>query len=404
MNNIEQKIPEGWSVKKLGDVAQVITGSTPSTSDKTNYGNEFLFVSPADIVGNIKEVTNTITKLSQKGFDSCRIIKKGSPLFVCIGSIGKVAVAGEDLVTNQQINACMPKKGFDNNFLYYQLLVKASKIKLLACEQVVPIINKSTFEKIKLLFPPLPEQEKIAEILGLWDDAIEKLSKLIEAKKLQKKGLMQKLLTGKHRLKGFSEPWKEVKLGDVARKICNKNKENCLNVVTISAQNGFINQEDFFKKSVSSNTLTGYYLIKKGDFGYNRSYSKGYPMGVIKRLNNYMQGVVSTLYICFRPLDTEINSDFFEQYSECGLLNKELYKVAQEGARNHGLLNISLEDFFSRKLTIPTDISEQKAIADVLSAADEEIDVLNKKLEALKKQKQGLMQQLLTGKIRVKVN
>jgi type I restriction enzyme S subunit len=355
-------------------------------------------------VGNIKEVTNTITKLSQKGFDSCRIIKKGSPLFVCIGSIGKVAVAGEDLVTNQQINACMPKKGFDNNFLYYQLLVKASKIKLLACEQVVPIINKSTFEKIKLLFPPLPEQEKIAEILGLWDDAIEKLSKLIEAKKLQKKGLMQKLLTGKHRLKGFSEPWKEVKLGDVARKICNKNKENCLNVVTISAQNGFINQEDFFKKSVSSNTLTGYYLIKKGDFGYNRSYSKGYPMGVIKRLNNYMQGVVSTLYICFRPLDTEINSDFFEQYSECGLLNKELYKVAQEGARNHGLLNISLEDFFSRKLTIPTDISEQKAIADVLSAADEEIDVLNKKLEALKKQKQGLMQQLLTGKIRVKVN
>jgi type I restriction enzyme S subunit len=404
MNNIEQKIPEGWSVKKLGDVAQVITGSTPSTSDKTNYGNEFLFVSPADIVGNIKEVTNTITKLSQKGFDSCRIIKKGSPLFVCIGSIGKVAVAGEDLVTNQQINACMPKKGFDNNFLYYQLLVKASKIKLLACEQVVPIINKSTFEKIKLLFPPLPEQEKIAEILGLWDDAIEKLSKLIEAKKLQKKGLMQKLLTGKHRLKGFSEPWKEVKLGDVARKICNKNKENCLNVVTISAQNGFINQEDFFKKSVSSNTLTGYYLIKKGDFGYNRSYSKGYPMGVIKRLNNYMQGVVSTLYICFSPLDTEINSDFFEQYSECGLLNKELYKVAQEGARNHGLLNISLEDFFSRKLTIPADISEQKAIAEILSAADEEIDVLKKKLEAFKNQKQGLMQQLLTGKIRVKVN
>ena len=215
---------------------------------------------------------------------------------------------------------------------------------------------------------------------------------------------MQKLLTGKTRLSTFTQPWKEVKLGEITNKISDKNHENCSNVVTISAQNGFVNQDDFFNKFVSSDTLTNYYLLQKGDFGYNRSYSKGYPLGAIKKLNNHKKAVVSTLYICFRALKDKINSVFLEQYFEIGLLNKELYKVAQEGARNHGLLNIALKDFFSAKLYIPSDISEQQAIADVLSTADDEINLLNQKLEALKTQKKGLMQQLLTGQIRVKVN
>lgn len=218
MNSIKQKIPEGWSVKKLKDVANVITGSTPPTSDLTNYGTEYLFVSPVDIKDNVKFINNTVTKLSFKGHSLGRVVSAGSPLFVCIGStIGKIAIAGQTLTTNQQINSCIVNNQNDNEFLYYVLLFNANKIRQLAGEQAVPIINKSTFEKISFIFPPLPEQEKIAGILGTWDEVIEKLSTLIEKKKLLKKGLMQKLLTGKHRLKGFSTPWHEVRLGELIK-------------------------------------------------------------------------------------------------------------------------------------------------------------------------------------------
>lgn len=409
-----QKIPDGWSVKKLGEISQVITGSTPQTLDVTNYGNEFLFVSPADINDNVKYITDTTTKLSSKGFSLCRIIKKGSPMFVCIGStIGKTALAGIDLATNQQINSCIVKNCINNEFLYYNLSFQSNKIRLLAGEQAVPIINKSTFEKIKLSIPPLPEQEKIAEILGTWDKAIEKLSHLIEQKKLLKKGLMQRLLTGKVRLfktsqgarknERFSQPWKEVKLGEISERIFRKNIKLEKVVATISAQYGFIKQEQFFSKSVAGSDLSKYYLILNGEFGYNRSYSKGYPMGAIKRLDYFSQVAVSTLYICFK-LTKSVNSNFMKYWFDAGLLNIELYKVAQEGARNHGLLNITNSDFFNTIVFIPSDLSEQQTIADVLTKADEEIDLLNKKLTLFKEQKKGLMQQLLTGNIRVKVN
>ena len=239
--------------------------------------------------------------------------------------------------------------------------------------------------------------------MSCWDDGIEKLSALIEKKKIQKKALMQQLLTGKHRLKGFSSPWHEVRLRDIAEKLTRKNLKQYTNVVTISAQNGFVLQQQFFSKSVAGEDLSSYNLLKCGEFGYNRSYSKGFPMGAIKRLDLFDVAPVSSLYICF-SVNEYIDSNFMVNYFDAGLQNYELYKVAQEGARNHGLLNISLHDFFNIKLYIPSDIAEQKAIAEILSKADEEIELLNKKLEAFKQEKKALMQQLLTGKIRVKVN
>lgn len=274
-------------------------------------------------------------------------------------------------------------------------------INIMSVRSGQPGVNAEEYAKYPLLVPPLAEQEKIAEILGTWDTAIEKLSALIEQKKRLKKGLMQRLLTGKQRLPGFSAPWKKVKLGDFVQRITKKNTENNTNIVTISGQEGFVSQREVFKKSLAGENIQNYYLIRKGDFGYNRSYSNGYPMGAIKRLNRYENAVVSTLYICFRT-NEKINPFFLEKFFDSGVLNKELYKIVQEGARNHGLLNVSLEDFYSSKLFIPLDLSEQKAIADILSKADEEIDLLTRKLSALKTQKTGLMQKLLTGQIRVK--
>lgn len=182
----------------------------------------------------------------------------------------------------------------------------------------------------------------------------------------------------------FTDKWQVKKLGDVFERVTRKNKENNQNILTISAQDGLVSQEKFFSKIVAAKNVTTYYLLHRNDYAYNKSYSKGYPMGAIKRLSKDDKGVVSTLYICFSSKQgAEL---FFDQYFEAGKLNTEIEKIAQEGARNHGLLNMSVGDFFSMTLTVPSK-PEQEKIADFLTAVDERIGVGEKKLELLRQYK-----------------
>ena len=267
----------------------------------------------------------------------------------------------------------------------------------------VPSLTAKTISNIKKAVPPLAEQRKIAEILGVWDKAIEKQSRLIEKLELRKRALMQRLLTGRTRLSSFTTPWQKVKLGEICKRVTRRNEENNQNVMTISAQKGFVSQTDFFNKSVASSTLDNYYLVLKDEFCYNKSYSNGYPMGAVKRLKEADKAVVTTLYICFSITDKQkLSIDFFEQYCENGEFNQGLMKIANEGGRAHGLLNVTPTDFFSLVMLLPT-LPEQKAIAEVLTTADKEIATHRKKLDVLRLQKRGLMQQLLTGKTRIKI-
>lgn len=264
-------------------------------------------------------------------------------------------------------------------------------------------LTKAGLEKLPILLPPVVEQNKITKILSTWDQAVTTAEQLIVSSQRQKKALAQQLLTGKRRLNRFQCPWGTFRLDQLFSRVTAKNIEANTNVVTISAQHGLIRQEDFFNKTVASETLDNYFLLKKGQFAYNKSYSNGYPMGAIKRLNKYEKGVVTTLYICFEASDeTLCNSEFFEHYFESGFLNHGLSKVANEGGRAHGLLNVKPSDFFGLTVFVP-EVDEQIAIAAVLTAADQEIQTLQAKLACLKKEKKALMQQLLTGKRRVKV-
>ena len=264
-------------------------------------------------------------------------------------------------------------------------------------------ISYEDFSMLPICYPPLKEQEKIAEILSAWDDGIETLEKLIEQKEIFHKGFMENLLIGKIRISGYNNKWTHSKFNSIFERITRKNEELNSNILTISAQNGLISQKDFYNKRIASVDTSKYILLKNGEFAYNKSYSNGYPLGAIKRLDLYEKGVVSSLYICFKLNNSDNCSDFWKYYFEAGMLNREIKMIAQEGARNHGLLNMATEDFFNMLLFYPKDLKEQQKIAEILNKSDKEIQILNSRLEKLKEQKKGLMQKLLTGQIRVKI-
>lgn len=258
-----------------------------------------------------------------------------------------------------------------------------------------------SFAPIGCILPPIEEQQKIAAILTTQDKVIELKEKRLAEKQRQKKYLMQQLLTGKKRLPGFSGERKANRLRNITTRHTKRNTIGNTNVLTISAQYGLINQAEFFNKAVASDDKSNYFLLEKGDFAYNKSYSNGYPFGAIKRLTRYEVGIVSPLYICFRIKDGSVSGEYLEQYFEAGLMNHEIQAFAQEGARNHGLLNIAVDDFFNSKILLPLP-EEQTAIAEVLSTADREIDLLQQDIEQEKQKKKALMQLLLTGIVRVK--
>lgn len=189
------------------------------------------------------------------------------------------------------------------------------------------------------------------------------------------------------------QEWTVKVFEEVFDRLTTKNVENNQNVLTISAQLGLVSQLEYFSKKVSAKDVSGYYLLHKGDFAYNKSYSKGYPMGAIKPLKYYNKGVVSTLYICFRAKNG-YNTSFFEQYFNAGLLNSEIANIAQEGGRAHGLLNVSVKEFFKNVNLLVAKPKEQQKIASCLSSFDELITANNNKLQALKDHKKGLMQNL----------
>jgi len=189
-----------WEVKRLGEIATIATGNTPPTRDAANYGDDFLFVSPVDL-GEAKHVTSTEKKLSKKGFAISRRFPKDTILFVCIGStIGKCGVAPIELTSNQQINAIFPSPNFSVDYLYYLLCTAAPKIRSLAGEQAVPIVNKTLFSETAVALPLLPEQTAIAEVLSDMDAELAALEQRRDKTRALKQGMMQELLTGKTRL------------------------------------------------------------------------------------------------------------------------------------------------------------------------------------------------------------
>ena len=370
-------IPEDWEVKKLGEIGKIITGSTPPTANLEYYENgTFDFIGPADLNSN-KYIDEAEKKVTINGLNAGRVLKKHSVLVTCIGStIGKIGINKNICITNQQVNAIETDKN-NSDFIYYSILERNGRLKLIAGEQAVPVLNKTEFSKFKIPLPPLPEQKKIADCLSTWDIAIEKQSQLINALTQRKKALMQQLLTGKKRLPGFSDEWKEVKLGEISIK-----KSSTLQANSLEENNGE------FKVYGASG------IVANIDF-YNESEEY---IGIVKDgsgVGNLMlcdakSSVLGTLDI----IKNNKKSNLFFIYLILSKIHFEKYKVG--GAIPH----IYYRDYSREKINIPS-LSEQTAIAAILATADRELTLQKEKLAQLQQQKKGLMQVLLTGKKRL---
>ena len=399
--------PKSWDKSRIDKICRLSSGSTPRRDAVENFAGDILWVTSGEL--KRKTIEDTREKISETAVVNSHLeIYDPDTVVIAIygleaaGIRGTVSIIGKQCTISQACMAFTEFKKIDNEFFYYWYLNNGQVIGL-RYAQGTKQQNLSTdiVGSFPICFPSQGEQQKIATILTTQDRVIELKEKRLAEKQRQKKYLMQQLLTGEKRLQGFSGEWKANRLRNITTRRTKRNIIGNTNVLTISAQYGLINQAEFFNKAVASDDKSNYFLLEKGDFAYNKSYSNGYPFGAIKRLTRYEVGIVSPLYICFRIKEGSVSGEYLEQYFEAGLMNHEIQAFAQEGARNHGLLNIAVDDFFNSKILLPSP-EEQTAIAEVLSTADREIELLQQDIEQEKQKKKALMQLLLTGIVRVK--
>lgn len=267
-------------------------------------------------------------------------------------------------------------------------------------------ISLTELRQVRTLIPPLVEQKKIAKILSTWDKAIITTEQLLANSQQQKKALMQQLLTGKKRLLDksgikFSGEWKFKKINQIATRVQRKSDGNEHPILTISSLSGFVRQDERYSRYMAGESVKNYILLERGEFAYNKGNSKTYEFGCVFDLDGYETGLVPHVYVCFK-LKADLSHRYFKYLFEADYLKPQLGALVNTGVRNNGLLNIKPDAFMSTQVPVPC-IEEQERIADVLHASSELIGQLQKKLDCLKTEKQALMQQLLTGKRRVKV-
>jgi type I restriction enzyme S subunit len=397
-------LPKTWHRSTLGDIARISSGGTPDRSKPEYWGGDVPWVTTGEIQFNT--ITDTAEKITSAGLknSSAKLFPPGTLLMAMYGqgkTRGQVAKLGIEASTNQACAAIMLNKGNDPDFYFQYLSSQYEELRELGNAGTQKNLNGGILKGVLVPLPPRVEQRRIAHILSTWDQAIATTERMLANSQRRTRDLMGTLLSGRRRFPGMPDKWRYMDFDAIFERITRKNTTNNTNVLTISAEFGLISQRDYFNKSVASTNLVGYTLLHRHDFAYNKSYSAGYPMGAIKPLLAYDAGVVSSLYLCFKlRTDVDADFDFFRHYFEAGLLNQEIEGIAQEGARNHGLLNVSVTDFFKLQLHIPS-APEQRLIAEILNVAKAEEAQLDAQLQALKREKTALMSQLLTGKRRV---
>ena len=376
---------DDWEQRKLGEYVSITSGEAPS---KFEEGTE-LYVKVDDLNYNDKYVVDTQNKVAEHS--TVKRVTKGSVVFPKRGAAimtNKVRIMGIDSYMDTNMMALTSEK-LDSEFLY-NIISKEGLYKI-ADTSTIPQINNKHVEPYDVTIPSLAEQRRIGAYFKQLDHLITLHQRKLEKLKLVKKSMLEKMFpkngssVPEIRFKGFTDDWEQRKLGEVVERIVRKNEnlESTL-PLTISAQYGLIDQNEFFDKRIASKDVSGYYLVRKGEFAYNKSTSSDAPWGAVKRLDRYESGVLSTLYIVFEIIDeTETCSDYLVTYYSTDLWHKGIQAIAAEGARNHGLLNIAPVDFFETELMLPSNIVEQRKIGAYFKQLNNLITLHQRKLKKL---------------------
>lgn len=392
-------IPDNWNDVGIEECSKSIFLGLTSKVDYVEEGG-YPLIRAKDISNGVISFKDVryISDEQHRQLTKYRKAEKGDVLVSKSGTLGTCCLVNVDHEFSVYESIIVIKPDYsklDGKYLLHLLRDSAVQERMLGAKVggTVSHLNLKHFRDLKLPLPPYNEQTRIAETLSTWDKAIELKEQLIEEKKKQKSGLMQKLLTGKVRLPGFDEEVNCPKLENYIEEVKKKNKENNESrVLSVTNKQGFILQEDQFNRIVASKDLSNYKIVKKGEFAYNPSRVN---VGSIDLLKNFESGLLSPMYVVFKCKE-KLNNDYLYHFIKSEVFLNIIPNMLQGSVRD----SLSFESLKLIKLFIPS-LEEQKAIAKILNTADKEINLLEKELESLKLQKKGLMQLLLTGIVRV---
>ena len=399
-NNTQQfyntEIPRDWEVKILEEVTKFSQGVQVDLEKQltewqpgylkflrienyTQKSNDFRFISEQD--GRDKNIVA----------DDIVIVRYGA-------SAGYIGTGQDGVLANNLFKVDPNEKVLDKHFLFFLLTdFKAYKYFQNAMfGGAMPALSFEIVGNFRVSLPPLPEQKAISQVLSTADAAIHTTEKLIAQKELRKKWLMQQLLTGKKRLNGFDGEVKLKVVEHFLKEVSERNKDlKITNVLSVTNSRGFINQAEQFDRVVASEDATNYKIVRKGQFAYNPSRVN---VGSLDLLRDFESGILSPMYVVFETDKSQLLPDYFYYQLKTQWFYGHIPMFVQGSVRD----SLSFDGLCSMKFFIPS-IEEQTAIAQVLQAADKETSLLKAKAEKLREQKKGLMQQLLTGKVRIKI-
>ena len=385
-------LPNGWKKVKLGDVCSLLSGQDFSPDFYQSEKTGMPYITGASNFSENHIILNRWTNTPKN------IAYEGDILLVCKGSgFGITAIADfEKAHIARQVMALQKLNGVNRDYLYQIVTFNVRNIKQKGCG-LIPGIDRKTVLNIDFLLPPIEEQKKIAATLSVWDSAIEKMEKLIRSKEslLTEYG---KELFGKTEQKQ-NENWSTIALSEVLSEHGNKSTGE-EKVFSVSVHKGLVNQIEHLGRSFAAKNTSNYNCVHYGDIVYTKSPTGDFPLGIVKQSLIKEDVIVSPLYGVFTPQTFELGAILDFYFSSPINANNYLHPVAQKGAKN--TINITNKKFLSAKLRLPIDVKEQKKIAQFLQTTKKEMTVLQEILENYKKQKQGLMQKLLTGQWRVK--
>jgi type I restriction enzyme S subunit len=396
-----RKLPAGWELAALSDL---VPREKPIVYGIVQAGPEFPggipYIKSSNVGAKIDpaSLSRTSPAIAHKYRRS--VVRPGDVVFSLRGNIGQLSIVPDAL---PEANLTQGTARISTNERALNAFV-AEALKSPNLQKRIDIVSKgSTFREIsleelrdlELPLPPVPEQRKIAEILRTWDEALEKLTALRAAKQARLTGLTQQII-GRGGV--FPQRWPLKPLSAVASPIRRTSTGDNHPVMTISAKSGFLMQSDKFARDMAGQSVDRYTLLHEGEFAYNKGNSKTAPYGCVFRLDR-STAVVPFVYYCF-ALKSGLDPEFYEHLFAAGALNHQLSRLINSGVRNDGLLNLYSDDFYSCQVPVPP-IDEQRRIAQALTAAKQELVLLDAEIEALTRQKRGLMQKLLTGEWRV---